>query len=86
MSDLLDSRLDGGLGILYIDQALDLVDPVRGDKAVSLLSRRVDKDWCSEIGLKPKDHVFVISHREEFKDRFESTIFAEKENGVCRIV
>lgn len=85
MSDILENRLDGGLGILYIDQAIDLVDPIRGDKAITLLSRRTNEQWCSEVGLKPKDHVFVITHRPEFKDRFESTIFVEKENGICRI-
>jgi DNA repair exonuclease SbcCD ATPase subunit len=84
MSDILESRLKDGFGLLYIDQAIDNVDPVRGEKALTLLSRRVDKKWCHNIGLPPKDHVFVITHREQFKDRLESTIFVEKENGICR--
>lgn len=85
MADMLESRIPGGLGLLYIDQAIDLVDAVRGQKALALLSKKTDKKWCKEIGILPKEHIFVVTHRQEFKGMFQSTLFAEKENGVCSL-
>lgn len=88
IADVLDSRIPGGgIGLLFIDQQLDLLDEVRGHKAVQLLGQRLDPAWCKANGLLPKRHVLVISHRDPIKDQFDahSVINVEKRDGVCRV-
>ena len=86
MSDLLDNRIPGGVGLLFLDQVLDLMDEARGARAVKLLEQRLDTAWCATQGIAPKANVFVITHREPLKDMFAQVLRVEKEAGVCHVL
>lgn len=85
-ADILSSRVEGGVGLLVVDQAIDNLDAVRGAKAVRLLSMKTDPVWCKEHSIKPKHTVLAITHRPELKDMFESVIQVEKHKGICRVI
>jgi len=85
MSDLLESRIKGGIGLLFIDQALDLLDSSRAALAVRLLRQKTESAWCKEHGIVVKDHVFLISHKLDIQDSFNSVLYVEKHNGTCRL-
>jgi DNA repair exonuclease SbcCD ATPase subunit len=86
MSDILESRIQGGFGFLFVDQALDAFDTVRSGKAVQLLKQKLNKVWCEKNKIPHKRSIWVITHKEQLKGLFENKILVEKRGGVCRIV
>lgn len=85
MTDVLGSRIPGGFGFLFVDQSVDLLDPVRGGKAIQLLRDKVNEKWCAMNDIPCKRSIWLITHRSELKDLIDQKIFVEKRNGVCRI-
>lgn len=86
MGDMLESRIKGGIGLLFIDQALDLLDSTRAAKAIRLLRQKTDLAWCERQGLAVKDHVFIISHKTDVQDNLNSVLYVKKKNGVCALI
>lgn len=85
MSDMLESRVTGGIGLLFLDQVLDLLDNARAALAVRLLRQKTDSTWCSGY-FPPKERVFVISHKTEIQDMIGGRLLVEKREGVCSLV
>ena len=85
ISDLLDARVPGGIGLLFLDQIVDLVDPARAALAIRLLRQKTNPQWCTG-NFMPKDHIFLITHRDEIRDQIGDRIVAEKRDGICQLV
>jgi DNA repair exonuclease SbcCD ATPase subunit len=85
MSDVLESRISGGFGFMFVDQAIDLLDTVRGRKAIQLLTNKLNPEWCSKNSVPCKRSIFLITHRESLKGLVDQKIVVEKENGICRV-
>jgi DNA repair exonuclease SbcCD ATPase subunit len=84
ISDMLDARVPGGLNLLFLDQVVDLVDPARAALAVRLLRQKTDQRWCTG-GVRAKEHIFVITHRDEIRDQLGDRLLVEKRDGVCQV-
>lgn len=85
ISDMLSSRVPGGIGLLFLDQVADLVDEARAALVVRLLKQKTDPAWC-DGQFAPKDHIFLISHREDVKDLIGSQLMVQKCEGICSII
>ena len=84
ISDMLSNRVPGGIGLLFLDQVADLVDEARAALVIRLLRQKTDTAWCAGQ-FAPKDHIFLISHREDIKDAIGSKLIVEKKDGICRL-
>jgi DNA repair exonuclease SbcCD ATPase subunit len=86
MCDMLSARIPGGFNFLFIDQAIDLLDTVRGRKAIRLLQNKLDPEWCKANKVPLKKSIWLITHKKELKDMIDQRIVVEKKDGGCSIV
>jgi DNA repair exonuclease SbcCD ATPase subunit len=86
MSDLLETRISGGFGFMFIDQAIDLLDTIRGRKAIQLLNHKLNETWCRQNEVPHKRSIWLITHREALKGLVEQKIFVEKRDRVCKVI
>lgn len=76
LQDLVSSRANKKINMIFLDEALDALDNCGVDDVLNLLSE-VAKD---------KSSVFVISHNESIQTAFENFLVVTKKNGYSTVV
>ena len=76
LQDLVSSRANKKINMIFLDEALDALDNCGVDDVLNLLSE-VAKD---------KSSVFVISHNENIQTAFENFLVVTKKNGYSTVV